>query len=111
MCVDSVRVTPGVLSVLELFLADLAEPLYGYRIMDTTGFSSGKTYQILARLTAAGWLERRHDVSSSRGGPPPVAYTISPDALPTIRDTVADAIERRARGTTRRTHGPRLHSR
>ncbi|WP_052316435.1 hypothetical protein [Gordonia polyisoprenivorans] len=105
---ESVRLTPGVLTVLELFLADLTEPHYGYSIMDVTGFSSGKTYQILARLTAAGWLERHHDTRSSRGGAPPVTYTVPPSAVPTIRRAVADAVERRDRGTTRRAHGPLL---
>lgn len=107
---DSVRITPGVQTVLELFLADLSEPLYGYLIMDTTGFSSGKSYGILARLTAAGWLERRHDTNSSKGGAPPVTYSIPPNAVPTIRRAVSDAAERSARGITRRAHGPRLNT-
>ncbi len=103
-----VRVTPGVLTVLELFLDDLTRQHYGYQIMDATDFSSGKTYQILARLTAAGWLERHDGVPSDNGGPPRVAYSIPTCAVPTVTHAAADAAARRARGTTRRVHSPRL---
>lgn len=46
------------LTVLRVFLDDPREPRYGYELMRLTRFPSGKMYPILARLEAAGWLDR-----------------------------------------------------
>ena len=58
MASSAIRITPAVKRVLELFLADLTEPQWGYSIMAATDYPSGKVYQILERLEDAGWLTR-----------------------------------------------------
>jgi PadR family transcriptional regulator len=61
---ESIRITVAVATVLKAFLDQLHEDpgepwCYGYQLMGITGFPSGKLYPILARLEAAGWLEKR----------------------------------------------------
>jgi DNA-binding PadR family transcriptional regulator len=53
---QEVRITATVGKVLRVFLDDVAEPRYGYELMQRTGLASGTVYPILARLEAAGWL-------------------------------------------------------
>ena len=55
---DDFRITVAVARVLREFLVDAARPRYGYDLMRSTGFPSGKLYPILARLQHAGWLVR-----------------------------------------------------
>ena len=56
-----VRMTIAVARVLREFLADVGEPRYGYELMQSTEFPSGKLYPILARLQHAGWLCRERE--------------------------------------------------
>lgn len=90
---DDVRSTLAVVAMLNAFLKDVAAPQYGYGLMQSTGFSSGKVYQILARLVTAGWLERRDDPSATpeTGGPPRITYTLRPEAVPMARRMVHEA--------------------
>ena len=54
-----------------MFLADDPHPHYGYELMKKTGFPSGKLYNILGRLTHAGWLIRdREDIDPAKEGRP-----------------------------------------
>jgi PadR family transcriptional regulator, regulatory protein PadR len=63
--------TVAVARVLREFLADPAEPRYGYELMQLTGFPSGKLYPLLARLQRAGWLIReRESVDPAQAGRP-----------------------------------------
>jgi DNA-binding PadR family transcriptional regulator len=69
---EKVRITRAVAATLRVFLDDPATPVHGYRLMQTTGYPSGKTYPILARLEAAGWLaSEAEDVNPSDAGRPP----------------------------------------
>lgn len=86
---QDVRVTLAVARVLGAFLDDLAAEQYGYRLMQETGFSSGKIYQILARLEAAGWLQRHPEGTGRSGGPARVTYTMQPEAVPVARRAIA----------------------
>lgn len=110
MATSDVRITGNVKTVLELFLADLTEPLYGYKIMAETGFPSGKVYQILARLESAGWLirDRVAPIGAETGGRPRVVYRLDPDAVPVVRRALAEAADLAARGSSIRAHAPRL---
>ncbi len=99
-----VRITPAVHRVLTLILDDLTEPLYGYRIMDETGFPSGKVYQILDRLTAAGWLIR-HDAGSD--APRRITYTLPSESVPAVRRALSEAGERATQGRRQRVHVPK----
>jgi len=57
--------------VLREFLADPERPRYGLDLMGVTGMQAGTMYVILARLTAAGWLDRTwEDVDQSAAGRP-----------------------------------------
>jgi PadR family transcriptional regulator PadR len=68
---SELRVTLAVAQVLAEFLADAAQPRYGYELMRATGFPSGKLYPIIGRLTRAGWLAReREDIDPSQEGRP-----------------------------------------
>jgi PadR family transcriptional regulator, regulatory protein PadR len=68
---SEIRITVAVALVLREFLADAAQPRYGYDLMQATGFASGKLYPILARLKHAGWLHRQaEDIDPGRAGRP-----------------------------------------
>jgi PadR family transcriptional regulator PadR len=68
---SGVRVTVATARVLRAFLADVSRPRYGYDLMQETGFPSGKLYPILARLTHAGWLDRKpEDIDPAAEGRP-----------------------------------------
>ena len=68
---SGVRVTVATAQVLKAFIADVSRPRYGYDLMQETGFASGKLYPILARLTHAGWLNRkREDIDPAAEGRP-----------------------------------------
>lgn len=90
------------------FVDDLGDVQYGFKLMKATGFSSAKTYQILARLTSAGWIDKQRDPATNvgSGGPPRVTYRMRPEAVPyarrlvqEARDEFAPAKPQRARGT------------
>lgn len=88
---EQFRPTKAVVRILEEFLEDPQYTRYGYQLMMETGFSSAKTYQILARLTSAGWLDRHNDASASprSGGPPRVTYRLEGAAVPAARRLIA----------------------
>ena len=66
-----VQVTVAVARVLREFIADASTPRYGYELMGSTGFPSGKLYPILMRLQRAGWIGReREDVDPAKAGRP-----------------------------------------
>jgi DNA-binding PadR family transcriptional regulator len=87
--VESVRLTPAVVTVLEVFLSDPTRPHYGYELMGQTGFDSGKLYPILARLSRAGWLSRKEGTTGGSGRPARVTYTIAGKALGRIEAELA----------------------
>jgi PadR family transcriptional regulator, regulatory protein PadR len=65
------RMTVAVARVLREFLSDPSRPRYGYDLMRSTGFASGKLYPILARLRHAGWLDRTaEDIDTAAEGRP-----------------------------------------
>jgi PadR family transcriptional regulator, regulatory protein PadR len=104
LCMDEVRPTRAVVRILKAFLDDLKEPKYGYLLMTETGFSSAKTYQVLGRLTGAGWLDRFDDPDASpqSGGPPRITYRLRGAAVPMARRLVAEAQEELAPAPRRR---------
>lgn len=104
----TIRMTQAVREVLTLLLESPSDKVYGYLIMDRLGFSSAKTYRILARLTDANWLVRDESGAISNAGKPRVTYSIAPAAMTTIVEAMADASERERRGSQFRAHGPYL---
>jgi PadR family transcriptional regulator, regulatory protein PadR len=91
MEVKQVRITVAVATVLRVFLDDVAEPRYGYDLMRLTGFASGKLYPILARLEAAGWLDRERESidASSEGRPPRHWYRLNERSIALARQELA----------------------
>lgn len=68
---NEVRLTRNVAEVLRVFLDDIAEPRYGFELMQRTGLSSGTLYPILARLEGARWLiSQREDVDPTQAQRP-----------------------------------------
>ncbi len=86
-----VRITVAVATVLRAFLDDVTEPRYGYDLMRLTGFPSGKLYPILARLEAAGWLDRQRESidASAEGRPPRTWYRLNERSIAIARHELA----------------------
>jgi PadR family transcriptional regulator PadR len=72
---QEVRMTLAVLHVLRQFLEDMSRPRYGYDLMQSTGYPSGKLYPILARLQHAGWLTRTAESVDPGEAGRPARYT------------------------------------
>lgn len=89
---DEIRPTVAVVKILQVFLDDVGQNRYGYGLMQSTKYSSAKVYQILARLTKAGWLDRFDDPDASpeTGGPPRITYKLRPEAVRAARHLVAE---------------------
>ncbi|HET9257817.1 MAG TPA: helix-turn-helix transcriptional regulator [Pseudonocardiaceae bacterium] len=85
------RITATVGKVLRVFLDDIAEPRYGFELMQQTGLASGTLYPILARLEAAGWLTSHlEDIDPGiEGRPARRFYRISQAAARIARDELA----------------------
>jgi PadR family transcriptional regulator, regulatory protein PadR len=85
------RVTVAVAVVLREFLLDVTRPRYGYDLMHSTGYASGKLYPILARLQHAGWIVRRaEDVDPSQEGRPArYMYLLSEHGITAARQELA----------------------
>jgi PadR family transcriptional regulator, regulatory protein PadR len=93
--------TLGVARVLREFLADPAQPRYGYELMSCTGFASGKLYPVLGRLVDAGWLTReREDIDAVKAGRPPRYFY-------RLTENGADAAERELSGLSEQLSPPR----
>jgi PadR family transcriptional regulator PadR len=103
---QEIRLTRAVLRILKTFVDDLGEPKHGYGLMRETGFSSAKVYQILARLTSAGWLDRFDDPDASpeTGGPPRITYRLRAGAVPEARRAIGEAQSEFAPPTPRPRH-------
>ena len=98
----------AVATVLRMFLDDVAQPRYGYELMQVTGFPSGKLYPILARLEAAGWLRRERKIinASTAARPPRYWYRLTEHGIASARYGLAVLRQQMtpAVGTARRTH-------
>jgi DNA-binding PadR family transcriptional regulator len=87
-----VRMTVAVAQLLREFLADPAEPRYGYELMQRTGFPSGKLYPLLGRLHRAGLLVREWEEIDAHeaGRPARCTYSLNPDAAESIHRELAE---------------------
>ena len=87
-----VRLTPATAKVLRRFLEDLGQPRYGFDLMQSTGLASGTLYPILARLERTGWIAgHQEDIdTATEGRPARRFYTMSADAVPTVRRALAE---------------------
>ena len=89
---SDVRMTVAVAQLLREFLADPAEPRYGYELMQLTGFPSGKLYPLLARLHRAGLLIREwEEIDAHQAGRPArCTYRLNPDAAESVHRELAE---------------------
>ncbi|GAA2375507.1 transcriptional regulator [Catellatospora methionotrophica] len=89
------RLTVPVARVLAALVADPSGDHYGMELMQSSGLPSGTLYPILARLTEAGWLDKRwEDIDPSEAGRPARAYyRLTPAALPVARQRLAELHE------------------
>jgi PadR family transcriptional regulator, regulatory protein PadR len=88
---SDVRVTVAVARILREFVADASEPRYGYELMQSTGFPSGKLYPILARLQQAGWVSREREQidTATAGRPARYFYRLTPGGAEAARSELA----------------------
>jgi DNA-binding PadR family transcriptional regulator len=93
--VAEIRITMPVAQVLAAFVADPDGDRYGLELLRTTGLASGTLYPILARLSDAGWLDKRwEEVDAAAAGRPARAYyRIAPQALSPARQHLAELHE------------------
>jgi PadR family transcriptional regulator, regulatory protein PadR len=77
---EEVRVTVAVAQLLREFAVDPTRPRYGYDLMQSTGFASGKMYPILLRLKGAGIIEDEMESvdRTETEGPARKMYKLSP---------------------------------
>lgn len=81
------RVTRQTVAVLRAIAAADA-PLWGLRIIESTGLPSGTVYPALARLLDAGWLEA-HDDPGDHAGAPRQLYALTPEGAEGLRTAEA----------------------
>ena len=82
------RVTGATVDVLQVLL-DGPDPVWGLRIVSTTGRPAGTVYPILARLEAKGWVSSVWDDDATRG-PRRRLYRLTPDGMESARALTAE---------------------
>jgi DNA-binding PadR family transcriptional regulator len=70
--------------VVRVLLENPGERQYGFKLMRSLKLSSGTLYPILARLSAAGWVERRSEGQDPKviGRPARTYYVLTAEAEP-----------------------------
>jgi PadR family transcriptional regulator len=93
--VSEVRLTVPVARLLAVLVADPDGDHYGLELMQESGLASGTLYPILARLTEAGWLEKRWEKVDpvAAGRPARAYYRLTREALPVARQRLAELHE------------------
>jgi len=93
--VSDVRLTVPVVRLLAVLVADPDGDHYGLELMRESGLASGTLYPILARLTEAGWLEKRWEKLDpvAAGRPARAYYRLTRQALPLARQRLAELHE------------------
>jgi DNA-binding PadR family transcriptional regulator len=85
-----IRMTTATLDVLEEFVFNANNELYGLRIAQTTGLLTGTVYPILARLEQIGWIESRWESDETQTrGPRRRFYRLTPSGLVNARTALA----------------------
>ena len=87
------RISPETLRVLECFLESPTGWHYGYELSRHTKLKSGTLYPILMRLEKHKLLEARW-VATEDGVPPRHTYRLTPNGLELARTQVAEAQSR-----------------
>jgi DNA-binding PadR family transcriptional regulator len=100
--VSEIRLTVPVARTLGALVADPAGDHYGLALMQVSGLASGTLYPILARLTEAGWLEKRWEEIDpvAAGRPARAYYRLTADGLAAARQRLAELHEQTRTVTT-----------
>ncbi|QYH36670.1 PadR family transcriptional regulator [Salinibacterium sp. M195] len=72
------RITAATLDVIEA-LTSAPNPLWGLRIVKSTGRPAGSVYPILERLERLGWVTSQWEDDSKRSGPRRRLYELTSD--------------------------------
>lgn len=94
------RMTLPTQLVLQTFLADPEQELYGFEVSEHAGLASGTVHPILARLEGRGWLGSRwEDVDPSDVGRPARRYyRLTADGAAQAREALLRARRTRSVG-------------
>ena len=84
------RLSPETLLVLERFMDRATDWRYGYELSRETGLKSGTLYPILMRLEKYSLLEARW-VTTEDGVPPRHTYRLTPNGLELARTKLSEA--------------------
>jgi len=87
--------------VLGAFLADPAEPRYGYDLMKAARLQSGTLYPLLARLEHEKLVVSAWETPQEEGQRPRKYYQLTGEGISTARLELAHASARRQRETAR----------
>ena len=87
------RISPETLRVLQSFLEGPTDWRYGYELSRETKLKSGTLYPILMRLEKYKLLEARW-VATQDGVPPRHTYRLTPNGLELARTQIAEARSR-----------------
>lgn len=102
------RVTITVARLLREFMLDVSCPRYGYDLMASTGFSSGRLYPNIQRLKRAGFLDEEIEAIDPQvaGRPPRKMYKLNAKGiafaereLSTLSQQISIEAPRRAAGS------------
>jgi len=86
----SFRVTGPLLDVLEVLL-DAPGELHGWAIMKATARSGPTVYQVLERLTEAGWVDAKWEAMHPEPGKPRRRfYRLTPAIVPAARALLSE---------------------
>jgi DNA-binding PadR family transcriptional regulator len=88
--VNTPRISPETLRVLQSFVVRPSDWRYGYELSRETKLKSGTLYPILMRLEKYGLLEARW-VATQDGVPPRHTYRLTPNGLELARTQLAEA--------------------
>jgi DNA-binding PadR family transcriptional regulator len=102
MCrVSFMRMTGPLERVLGAFLADPAEPRYGYDLMKAARLPSGTLYPLLARLERENLVASAWETPQQEGERPRKYYQLTGEGIRIARLELAQASARRQRAPAR----------
>ena len=89
------RITPATADVLAGLLA-ASSPIWGLRLVKSSGRPPGSVYPILERLESLGWVQSAWEDDTSRPGPRRRLYELTKGGAAAATDAIAHAERARA---------------
>jgi PadR family transcriptional regulator PadR len=100
------RVTEPTVAVLRVLIGTV-EPIWGLRVIKSTGLKAGSVYPILGRLEEGGWLVGEWESAEERSGPRRRLYRLTSDGRREAAAVVA-AYDLKAAQASAGVRGPRV---